>query len=114
MTPKDLAQNGNRYLSQPIELRYAYCSQSTERDGYECTTTEAVIIRADRVSGSGKKAMDDESREIDTLVQPRSCRFTLRFVATKISSEQGQVPRNREMVDARVTIIQTQTMDVSK
>ena len=114
VSARELAQNSSRYVSQPVELRYGYCSQSTVSDGYECTTTEALIIRADRVSGSGKKALDEACGEMDTLIQSESCRFKLQFVPTGISSEQGQIPRNREMIKARLTIIHIQTMIVSR
>jgi hypothetical protein len=110
VTAAKLLQNPSSYIGRPIELTNAYCA-SADAGGYECTTTEPLIVRANTVATpQSRKIIDDECGGMDAIEQTPTCRFNLRFVPTAVTSEQGSYKRGSRQVPTRLIVIQTDSL----
>jgi hypothetical protein len=111
ITAKELHQNASRHLKQRIELKDAYCYSLEDNGGYECGTGETLTIRAkDMAEGPLKAKIEAECGGLDAIEQTPNCRTNVRFIATAVSKEQGEVMRGGKLTPAEITIVTADTL----
>ena len=111
ITAKELHQNASQHLKQRIELKDAYCCSLEDNGGYECGTGETLTIRAkDMAEGPLKAKIEAECGGLDAIEQTPNCRTNVRFIATAVSKEQGEVMRAGKLTPAEITIVTADTL----
>ncbi len=106
VTANDLLANANRYLQQRIELKDVYCYGLEDRGGFECATSEPLIVRATSMTdGAAKTKIEAECGGLDAIERTPNCRFNLRFVLTAVSKEPGEVMIGGRLTSAEITVV---------
>lgn len=113
LNASQLAQSARAHLNAPIGLRGAFCYAATR--GYECRTTEALLIVAEAMpAGAAKSAMDDDCGEVDGIEQSANCRFTLQLVPTEVGIQDGDYVRRGRQVRAKITVVTATVISARK
>ena len=104
MSASELVRSAKAHLNQPLGLRGAFCYAATR--GYQCRTTEPLLIVTDAMpAGAPKSAMDDDCGEVDGIEQSANCRFTLQMVPTGVAIQDGDYVRRGRQVRAKITVV---------
>jgi hypothetical protein len=112
VSARDLIENAQRYLNQPITFRGAYCFAVPH--GYECRTGAPLRLSTEKMpAGPAKTTIDSECGELDGLELSPSCAFTLQMVPTETTTMEGDYISNGQQVTGRITVI-TVTVTAAK
>jgi hypothetical protein len=108
---KDLLQNTSRHLEQRIELKDVYCYGLEDEGGYECGTSEPLVIRAKAMAdGPLKTKIEAECGGLDAIERTQVCRVNLRFIPAGVTKEDGEVVLNGKLTPGQITVITADTV----
>ncbi len=111
VTAKDLLQNASRHLKQRIELKDAYCYGLEDEGGYECGTSEPLIVRAKTMAeGPLKSKIEADCGGLDAIERTSACRVNLRFTPSAVTKEQGEIVLDGKMTPGDITVITADTV----
>ena len=111
VTAKDLLHNTGRHLKQRVELKDAYCYGLENEGGYECGTSEALVVRSKAMAeGPLKTKIEAECGGLDAIERTPTCRVNLRFIPAAVAKEQGDIVLNGKLTPGDVTVITADTV----